>query len=60
MLKNKKMEERKRHADQVKNPCWIIRWKNPYAMECKGGTREEAEKYAKEKAEKTGNTYLIL
>ena len=53
-------EEKKRHVDQVTDPCWVIRWTDPYGLECKSGSREEAEKYAEEKAKETGNTYLIF
>lgn len=28
---------------------WIIRWEDPYALECKTMTRLEVEKYAQEK-----------
>lgn len=55
----RKMEE-KRKGRQVTDPAWIIRWIDPYGLECKTGSREEIEAYAEEKARKTGNTYLIL
>ena len=55
----RKMEE-KRKGRQVTDPAWIIRWIDPYGLECKTGSREEIEAYAEEKAGKTGNTYLIL
>ena len=53
------MEEKKR-AMQVTDPAWIIRWTSPYGLECRSGNREEVEAYAREKAKKTGNTYMIL
>lgn len=52
--------EEKRKGRQVTDPAWIIRWIDPYGLECKTGTYEEIEAYAEEKARKTGNTYLIL
>ena len=55
----RKMEE-KRKRRQVTDPAGIIRWIDPYGLECKTGSREEIEAYAEEKARKTGNTYLIL
>ena len=55
----RKMEE-KRKGRQVTDLAWIIRWIDPYGLECKTGSREEIEAYAEEKAGKTGNTYLIL
>ena len=53
-------EEKIRHVDQVTDPSWVIRWIDPYGLECKSGSREEAERYAEEKAKETGNTYLIF
>lgn len=50
----------KRQVRQVKDPVWIIRWHNPYGMECKSGPREAATAYADEKARETGNTYEIF
>ena len=55
----RKMEE-KRKSRQVTDPVWIIRWTDPYGMECKSGPREEVEVYAEAKAKETGNTYLIF
>ena len=52
--------ERERQVKQVTDPAWIIRWIDPYGLECKSGTYEEAEAYAAEIAAKTGNTYLIF
>lgn len=52
--------EEKRKGRQVTDPVWIIRWQNPYGLECKSGAREEAEAYAEQKAKETGNTYLIF
>ena len=31
---------------------WIIRWGDPYALECKTMTRSEVEAYAREKQKK--------
>ncbi len=31
---------------------WIIRWGDPYALECKAMTRSEVEAYAREKQKK--------
>ena len=53
------MEERKGRKNPIE-PVWIIRWNNPYGLECRSGKLEEAEAYAKKKAEETGNTYIIL
>ena len=33
---------------------WIIRWGDPYALECKTMTRSEVEAYAREKQKKRG------
>lgn len=52
--------EEKRKSRQVTDPVWIIRWTDPYGMECKSGPREEVEVYAEAKAKETGNTYLIF
>ena len=52
--------ERERLVTQVTGPDWIIWWIDPYGLECKSGTYEEAKAYAEEKAKKTGNTYLIF
>ena len=52
--------EREIQVKQVTDPAWIIRWIDPYGLECKSGTYEEAKAYAEEKAKKTGNTYLIF
>ena len=38
---------------------WIIRWGDPYALECKTMTRSEVEAYAREKQKKRGGTYVI-
>lgn len=38
---------------------WIIRWLDPYHLECMTETREEVEKYAKKKAEEWNNEYVI-
>lgn len=38
---------------------WIIRWEDPYALECKTMTRSEVEAYAREKQKKRGGTYVI-
>jgi hypothetical protein len=38
---------------------WIIRWGDPYALECKAMTRSEVEVYAREKQKKRGGTYVI-
>lgn len=56
------MEEKieRRIGKQVTDPAWIIRWHNPYGMECKSGPREAAIAYADEKARETGNTYEIF
>lgn len=54
-----KMEEKKGRKNPIE-PIWIIRWDEPYGMECRSGKLEDAEAYAKEKAEETGNTYIIL
>lgn len=54
-----KMEEKK-GGKNPNVPIWIIRWINPYGLECRSGTFEEAKAYAEKKAEETGNTYLIL
>ena len=55
------MEEKKtRHVDQVTDASWVIRWIDPYGLECKTGSREKVEEYAKKKAKETGNTYLIF
>ena len=53
------MEAGKR-KNQVTDPAWIIRWTNPYGLECKSGSREEVEEYASQKAERINNTYIIL
>ena len=53
-------EKKKRCLRQVTDPCWIIRWIDPYSLECKTGSREKVEEYAKKKAKETGNTYIIL
>lgn len=53
------MEAGKR-KNQVTDPAWIIRWIAPYGLECKTGSRQEVEEYAKQKAKETGNTYMIL
>ena len=37
---------------------WVIRWIDPYKMECKSGTRKEIEEYAKEKTKECGE-YII-
>ena len=50
----------KRQVKQVTDPAWVIRWINPYGLECKSGSYEEAKAYAEKKAKKTGNTYLII
>lgn len=47
------MEEGKEYA------VWIIRWANPYGLECKSGTREEIEEYARERQRIRGGTYII-
>lgn len=49
--------ERKRN---IPEPIWIIRWLSPYGMECKSGTREEVEAYAREKAKERKSEYLIF
>ena len=55
------MEEKKtRHVAQVTDPCWVIRWIDPYGLECKTGSREKVEEYAQKKAKETRNTYLIF
>ena len=38
---------------------WIIRWGDPYALECRTMTRSEVEAYAREKQKKRGGTYVI-
>ena len=52
--------ERERQVKQVTDPDWIIRWIDPYGLECKSGSYEEAKAYAEKKAKETGNTYLIF
>ncbi|HJC91633.1 MAG TPA: hypothetical protein H9695_11800 [Candidatus Mediterraneibacter excrementigallinarum] len=52
--------EEKKGGKNPNVPIWIIRWINPYGLECRSGTFEEAKAYAEKKAEETGNTYLIL
>lgn len=47
------MEEKKEYV------IWIIRWAEPYELECKSGTREEIEEYAREKQRVRGGTYII-
>lgn len=54
------MEETKRRANQVTDPAWIIRWIDPYGLECKSGPIEDVRAYADEKAQRTGNSYLIF
>lgn len=48
------MEEKKEYV------IWIIRWAEPYELECKSGTREEIEEYAREKQRVRGGTYIII
>ena len=50
-------EEIKKSAEEV--ILWIIRWGDPYALECKTMTRSEVEAYAREKQKKRGGTYVI-
>lgn len=40
---------------------WIIRWTDqvPQVMECKSGSREEVERYAREKSKEKGR-YIIV
>lgn len=52
--------ERERQVKQVTDPAWVIRWIDPYELECKSGSYEEAKEYAEKKAKETGNTYLIF
>lgn len=52
--------KRKMKEESKIYPIWIIRWKEPYGIECKSGTREQIEEYAKKKAKKSGNTYIIV
>lgn len=49
----RKMEEKDEYT------IWVIRWIDPYGLECKGGTRKEVEAYAEKKAKETGNTCVI-
>ena len=55
-------EEIKKSAQEIAREeviLWIIRWGDPYALECKTMTRSEVEAYAREKQKKRGGTYVI-
>lgn len=56
------MEEKneRRAGKQVTDPVWIIRWLDPYGIECRSGPKEEVEAYARKKAQEAGNRYLLL
>lgn len=56
----KRVMKEKRQVRQVTDPAWVIRWIDPYGLECKSGSYEEAKAYAEKKAKETGNTYLIF
>ena len=45
--------------EEIEVILWIIRWGDPYALECKTMTRSEVEAYAREKQKKRGGTYVI-
>lgn len=47
------MEEKKEYT------IWIIRWSEPYDLECKAGDRAEVEEYARMKQQVHGGTYII-
>lgn len=52
-------EARTPHEMKEEVILWIIRWGDPYALECKTMTRSEVEAYAREKQKKRGGTYVI-
>lgn len=47
------MEEKKEYT------IWIIRWSEPYDLECKAGDKAEVEEYARMKQRIRGGTYII-
>mgnify|MGYP001622935977 CR=1 FL=1 len=42
----------KRQVRQVTDPAWVIRWIDPYGLECKSGSYEEAKAYAEKKSKR--------